>query len=433
MADDVKWEYTESKVMKKGLLTLSDKLDIVDALSELFDNAFEYFPSDGKSMEISCSLELDEDDLPVFHFKQNSGGVPEKDHPALFTAGQSGSSSDSESGPAISTYGTGFGLALPAIGRHNIVRNYHAGENPIKWQMGAKEDEDESSGGDEKSPRNWYYEQNGFWDVPKWPTESINSDEFDEGVFHLESRKLTPKCIEFFQNTVEYKSSIEKLIQTYTRLILLMKSRNVDVQIILKNCYTADSTLMEIDLVDYVSDNNIFSGNFIEIVKRSPYSFFEEQAIRFGLDYFEGDKVMSIDILIVNAQGTTDQDSSAGYTLWGNDRLFDINYVPPGLTRKGNPSFTKVTNIATTRRWKGYVHFNSEHSELIPWDGPVKWGFKKEVGNRACKFVNEILKMWGKSFAGKGHYTPDLKLLNDPSANFKLNSSVDLPWEDEEE
>jgi hypothetical protein len=433
MSDEIQWKYTDSKVLKKGLLTLSDKLDMVDALSELLDNAFEYFPSDGKEMQISCSLEQDENEHPVFHFKQNSGGVPESDHSALFTAGMTGSSSNSKSGPSISTYGTGFGLALPAIGRYNIVRNYRAGENPIKWQMGDEQDENESNGGSENLPQNWYYGQNGFWGIPKWPQESIKADEFEEGVFHIESRKLTSKCIDFFRNAPAYKSAIEQLIKTYTRLILLFKQRDVDVQILMKNSLTADSTLTEIDLAELVSDDNIFSGNFEEIVKRSPYSFFEEQSVRFGLDYQEGDKVMSIDILIVNAQGTTDTESSAGYTLWGNERLFDINYSPPGLDKGNDTSMTKVTGNATTRRWKGYVHFTSEHSELIPWDGPVKWGFKEEVGNRACKFVNEILRVWGKSFAGKGKFSPDFSYLNDPSDELKLRTSVDLPWGDEEE
>ena len=433
MADEIQWNYTDSKVLKKGLLTLSDKLDMVDALSELFDNAFEYFPSDGKMMQISCSLELDENDFPVFHFKQNSGGVPESDHGALFTAGLTGSSSNSKSGPSISTYGTGFGLALPAIGRYNIVRNHRAGEDPIKWQMGDEQDENESNEGFENLPRNWYYERNGFWDIPEWPPELIKTDEFDEGVFHLESRKLTRKCIEFFQNTAAYKLAIEQLIQTYTRLILLMKNRDVDVQIVMKNSLTADSTLKEIDLAELVSEDNIFSGDFQEIVKRSPYSFFEEQSVRFGLDYRDGDKVMSIDILIVNAQGTTDTESSAGYTLWGNERLFHINYLPPGLDKKNDTSFTRVTGIPTTRRWKGYVHFISDHSELIPWNGPVKWGFKEEVGNQVCKFVNEILRIWGKSFAGKGKFTPDFSLLNDPSDELKLRTSVKVPWGDEEE
>ena len=171
MSEEINWGHTDAKVMKKGLLTLSDKLDMVDALSELLDNAFEYFPSDGTKMQITCSLEQDESGDLVFHFKQNSGGVPESDHSALFTAGQTGSSSNSKSGPSISTYGTGFGLALPAVGRYNIVRNYRAGEEPIKWQMGDEQDENESNGGSESLPRNWYYEKNGFWGIPKWPQD----------------------------------------------------------------------------------------------------------------------------------------------------------------------------------------------------------------------------------------------------------------------
>ena len=142
-----------------------------------------------------------------------------------------------------------------------------------KWQMGAEEDENQSEGGNEKDPRNWYYENNGFWNVPKWPSTHITHDEFEEGVFHLEARKLTTKCTDFFQNTSAYKKAIEQLIRTYSRLILLLKKRNVEVNITITNCYTADSVLKNINIAEFVSSDNVFSGDLDEIYKYTNIDF----------------------------------------------------------------------------------------------------------------------------------------------------------------
>ena len=133
---------TNATPSKQALLTDAKKLDITHAFAELIDNAFQYFPLYGEtdSMEITVSIQQEEDSHLLI-FEQNSGGVPHEHHEHLFAAGRGGGNSGP--GPSISTYGRGFGIALPCLGNWIYVLTQHKEETPIIWQLGDAEEPDE--------------------------------------------------------------------------------------------------------------------------------------------------------------------------------------------------------------------------------------------------------------------------------------------------
>ena len=421
-------------IAKNKILKDADKIEIEDAISELIDNAIEHYPESGESLAIGISVRK-ENGQCVVEFLQNSGGVPEENYEALFTAGIS-AATESELG-GISTYGQGFGLAVPALGRFNTIYNWHSGQNPIVWQLGAEDDPDQDRGGNPRDPRNYYFPENKDWSPPAWDLDdTMKSVELGlcvEGHLRIVFKRTPKKVEDYFTDTDRYISGIQQICKIYTRRIQLLQDKGTDVSIQFNNDLVANKKLKSIDISSYVSEESIFFGDFDEIIQRSPVSVFSEQSVRLTIQYSVGNSealdsnIIDIDILLVPADGSSDKQKAASFMMWGNDRLFCEDYRPPSLNSsvgKADSSLTKISPDATTKRWKGFVHFTSKNTGLIPWNGPIKWGFKSDVGNDVVKKMNEILRKLGKSFAGKGHYSPNMLDVNNPPKNSRLKWEI---------
>ena len=77
-------------------------------------------------------------------------------------------------------------------------------------------------------------------------------------------------------------------------------------------------------------------------------------------------------------------------------------------------------------KWFGFVHFHSEFTEIIPWNGPRKWGMKEDTGNEVVKFVQEILAYLGSTFTSKGINSFNMEGLENPPSNEIISWGIEL-------
>ena len=77
--------------------------------------------------------------------------------------------------------------------------------------------------------------------------------------------------------------------------------------------------------------------------------------------------------------------------MWGNGRLFEENFCETmKLESKFKQAAWKFGKRTEGGRVRGFVRFESEQSSLIPWKGPVKWGFNL-TEDKYRNLIREIL------------------------------------------
>ncbi len=425
---------TNALPSKFTLISEARKLDITHAFAELFDNAFQYFPlySETDCMEITVSLS-EEQGSHLLIFEQNSGGVPHENHEHLFAAGLGGGGSGP--GPSISTYGRGFGIALPCLGNWIYVFTKHQEEEPIIWQLGDAEEPDEADGGDPSHPKNWYYPENRVWTVPTVVSLDGNSPEdlCNQGTTKIEIRRLTNKSVDELTDPDKYSKLLIELKKIYCRLIKTQQARG-EISITFENEFMHDKALQRVDITDYLPENSVFEGDFEKIKQGSSLSWYpEESYLSFNQIFTTQEQItgttdfkqLRIDVLMITKTGGA---NTSKFMMWGNDRLFETDYLPKKLTDgsldDGYKSLDKSRPMEN--RWFGFVHFHSEYSELIPWNGPRKWGMKEDTGNEVVKYVQEILAYLGSTFRSKGVYSFNMQGLGNPPSDEKISWGMKL-------
>jgi hypothetical protein len=416
---------TRAHMIKKA----ENSMRLTEALAEFLDNIFDNYTinydtimkerSGNADLNIEIRItninpEKSPEENGEIVILENSGGVKKNNWVSLVQYGMSGE----EEFQSIGTWGEGAKLALAALGRWNIFQTRHLTEleistdespTPVQIQFGDElpmvsgELADKS---EKKTARNYYHLNNDEWhiDVQKAKT-GYCTKEGNEGTTNITIKRLTQMTLEEVSNKNKYQKSISNLAQTFANKINECKKLgNSNISITITNdVFETDNDLREIVLEEFEFwendfEKNILNGDLDDVVKELSFlPGFEPMRIKTKIhnpdnndEYIEIDSLFGIPLENIS--------NRVGVVLWGNGRLFDgrLDSGFLGINVFNVPNgYTKATVEPQWRRFLGLIKIKTNHSHLIPWNGPVKWGFntkdEKQIGETIQDFVASVM------------------------------------------
>jgi hypothetical protein len=398
-----------------------NQLNTGDAFAEFIDNIFDnYIINCATLKEIRGNADLniqfritnldggkDESENGELLIIENSGGVKKENWESLCRYGGS-SEEESES---IGTWGEGSKLALCALGRWNIFQTRHIYEpikegeqqtTPIQIMFGDKEPIDSTleDKTQKEMERNYYHPDNDVWAVKVHEaTHGHSVLEGNEGSTSITIRRLTRLALEELMSKTVYEQRIRKLAQIFkSKIAECEKLQDSKVSLVFMNEYFEEGNplrLIKLEEFVYWDDDFekvVLQGDF-DLARKELFTFLPGfQPIRIKTRIRIEDEYVEVDALF----GSTlqNKEGRVGLVLWGNGRLFDGSLDSSFLTEgfnspQGGYSTWKV--VPQWRRYLGLVKFKTSNSRLIPWKGPVKWGFNPKDKDNVSGLFQELV------------------------------------------
>jgi len=375
---------------KQSLLDRAKGTKTHEALSEALDNILQNYiisieraekEGGGEPSALKVEITIDELGDPIngcICITENSGGIAEEKLYSFITLGASGWD---ETENAVGTWGSGSKVALACLGRWNQVHTHYPGETQKDFAMGAEEDYDAEAASDSQEVKNYYAPNNAYWRV-----KDKNPSPFDipEGTTQIFIRRVTPWTKKFFEKEPEYLEGIEELRKIFEAKIRKINNLGFETSIVLYNNMMDNHDYEEIELTKF-EDSSVYSGNFEQYLEELAIGIYHPSSILHLRLKKEGSADLKMKILTGPAKHKKDK---KGFLMWGNDRLFtdwfgDMSSITKtggsaawGLgDMQGNYSDHSPSSGATSGSWRCYVKFESNDPRVIPWNGPIKWGY----------------------------------------------------------
>ena len=399
--------------LKADLIGKANGAEVWQAFAEILDNLLDNYDGaidkirevrgDGNQADLKVEIRFasidpmeDTNKNGEIQIEENSGGVPPERRDALV---QSGNSNWDDVAESVGVWGNGSKVALLKLGRWNVIQTYPIkGEginapNPVQLQFGGEPNWEVFGGMDDPSPdgrmtleHNYYHRDNSFWFVDECVAESGYCLETGPGTTCINIRRIRSRVLTEITSDELYLQMVNDLKQCFAKKINDLESKHgQNISIIIKNPSVPDDNLRELDLTQEIPGN--FTGNWE--VDRNLFAWIpglkpEIHKIQLEID---GKPPLKMEVKI--GFPLENEAASRGFSLWGNQRLFDKNWCdvkPSG--RSGTQQWNYGANVQAGR-CSGMIFF-SGNPEVIPWQGPVKWGFRNT--HPYAELVKDTLK-----------------------------------------
>ena len=385
--------------LKADLIGKADAAEVWQAFAEIIDNLLDNYRhaitkirevrGEGERADLQVDIRFSELDSNAdtnkngeIQIEENSGGVPPGRRDALVQSGRSNWESVEDS---VGVWGNGSKIALLKLGRWNIIQTQPIkGEVaadppiPVQLQFGDEEDWQVDGGMDDTTPegkwtysRNYYHPSNAYWQVSEY--DATSGYAFDEpGRTCINIRRIRSSPMEVFCDQERYREMLEKLANCFARKIIEIQGElDQNITINFENPRMVEAELRNVNLGDFIEPNA--PGNLetdTTLFAHIPGIPFEIHKLKLQLP---GRPPLMMEVRI--GFPLSNENDTRGFKIWGNDRLFDQNWTQiPASGRSGTRQWNFGTNVQAGR-CRGMIFFTGK-PEVIPWQGPVKWGFR---------------------------------------------------------
>ena len=378
---------------KGNLLDKARDTPVDDAISELFDNIFQNHLQNvlsGHKGDLNVDFVIpdlrnsqnDEEKMKkqMIRIQENSGGISSKSiHPFV----QMGESDwDSVQETSVGTWGSGSKVGMACLGRWNTVFTNHQShpkqDGLVSFELGSSDDPEEDGGGNSESPKNYYHRKNTNWIVKGRECPPQLYVKPGETVIFI--RRITDWARDFLTDTDKYQVAIDRLKMIFHCKIETIRESGSNVEINMIN-NSIDTEYKKIDLAELDPDS-IYSGDFDKYKKKFALPLIwdnRDYHIVLRKEISAGNFHPELHMKILIGHAKYDK-SRTGIVMWGNNRLFakwvDAKQIT-ALDGKVLSGYTKFSDDSKSASWICFVKFESEDPRVIPWSGPIKWGYHK--------------------------------------------------------
>ena len=415
---------------KTDLLNDSKLMTTTQALCEFLDNIFDNYLEHHeelddvrKNKDLSVRMlfndidieEVDTQNNGMFLISENSGGISREKWSPLIKMGYSKNSPDKES---VGTWGRGSKLALASCGRWNRVQTQHISQpskknaqktSTIQISFGGEKSIDNPDGElteeQKKKEHNYYHRLNSYWDIQAKESTSGWCVDEGPGTTCITIRRLTEKFMNDITNSEKYEAMVKKLDEIFSYKINQLAKLGGEIEILLENTTLPESNEYRKVYLSKLDETPIvFKGDINEYKKLFSYiPNFEPIHLNCSWESKEvinGKEVINhLNAEIFLGSPLINTSPYQGLNIWGNGRLFEKN-MKKNFEVPQSDGYAKWDDGETPQNSRvfGLIFLTSKKSFLIPWQGPVKWGWEensdfseavmKLVGNLITRFTN---------------------------------------------